>query len=386
MKYTLTSSSWDKSETDAIRNVIESGQYSMSKKVEEFESEFAKFFGSKYSVMVNSGSSANLIMVGAMFFKKDNPLKAGDEVIVPAISWPTTYTPLQQYGLKLKFVDIDLETLNFDLTQLEAAISDKTKMIFVVNLLGNPNDFNLIKNIIGDRDIAIIEDNCESMGAKFNNKQAGTFGLMGSFSSYHSHHIVTMEGGVVVTDDEELYHILLCLRSHGWTRHLPEKNQLCVKKEDDFEEKFRFLLPGYNVRPIEMSGAIGVEQLKKLPKMIEVRRKNAKLFQNLFSKNNNFIIQKEIGESSWFGFSLIVKKDLPRSKVLKILHDADVETRPVVAGNIASKEMISKYFNYEVYGDLKNAEIVDKRGFYIGNHPNDIGDKIEYLYKSLSKI
>ena len=190
----LASSSWDQEEINAMQDVIKSGDFSMGKKVIEFEKEFSKYIGSKYSIMINSGSSANLLMIAALFFTKENPLKAGDEVIVPAVSWSTTYYPLHQYGLKLKFVDIDKDTLNFDLKKLSEAISENTKLIFVVNILGNPNNFEEINKITKNREIKIIEDNCESLGAKFNNKFTGTFGIMGSYSSYFSHHISTMEG------------------------------------------------------------------------------------------------------------------------------------------------------------------------------------------------
>lgn len=164
MKYELASSSWGTEEIDAIKRVIESGFYTFGKNVRQFEEDFARFTDHKYSVMVNSGSSANLLAIAAMFYKKENPLKRGDEVIVPAVSWATTYYPLYQYGLHLKFVDVDVNTLNFDLKQLEAAISDKTKMIFAVNLLGNSNDYDEIKRIIGQKDIYLLEDNCESLG------------------------------------------------------------------------------------------------------------------------------------------------------------------------------------------------------------------------------
>ena len=157
------------------------------------------------------------------------------------MSWSTTYYPLYQYGLKIKFVDIDLNTLNYDLDQLEQAVTDKTRAIMAVNLLGNPNDFGRIQQIIGERDIVLMEDNCESMGAKFEGKYAGTFGVMGGYSSFFSHHISTMEGGLIVTNDEELYQILLSLRAHGWTRNLPKQNLVCSDKSDDpFEESFRF--------------------------------------------------------------------------------------------------------------------------------------------------
>lgn len=280
-RFPLATSSWDEKEYQALQRVIDSGQFSMGAEVEKFEHEFAKFVGSKYSVMVNSGSSANLIMTAALMFTKQSRyrLKAGDEIIVPAVSWPTTYYPLSQYGLKLKFVDIDRGTLNYDLSALSDAISDHTRAIMVVNLLGNPTDFSAIQDLINDKDIVLIEDNCESLGAVFSDKQAGTFGVMGTFSSFFSHHISTMEGGLIVTDDEELYHVMLTLRAHGWTRNLPKVNHVVDKKSDDlFEESFRFVLPGYNVRPLEMSGALGQEQLRKLPEIIAGRRRNGAEF------------------------------------------------------------------------------------------------------------
>ena len=213
MEYRLASSTWGASEIAAIHRVIDSEKFSMSVEVEAYEKKFSELLKSRYAVMVSSGSAANLLMIAALFFTKDKTkrLKRGDEVIVPALSWSTTYFPLQQYGLKVKFVDIDRETLNIDLKKLDDAISDRTRVIFAVNILGNPNDFKSIKNSIGDRDIILLEDNCESLGASFQGKDAGSFGLMGTFSSFYSHHIATMEGGCIVTDDEELYHILLTI-------------------------------------------------------------------------------------------------------------------------------------------------------------------------------
>ena len=225
MEYKLASSTWDHSEIEAINKVIESDMFSMGKEVSKYENDFSNYFGSKYAIMTSSGSTANLLMIAAMFMTKDESrrLKRGDEVIVPAVSWSTTYFPLQQYGLKVKFVDIDRDTLNINLDELKNAITDKTKLILVVNLLGNPNDFNAIKTLIGDKNITLLEDNCESLGATFCGKQAGTFGLMGTFSSFYSHHIATMEGGCILTDDEEMYHILLCIRAHVMDKKLTKK-------------------------------------------------------------------------------------------------------------------------------------------------------------------
>lgn len=388
MNYPLATPSWDQSEIDALHRVIASGMFSMGKEVFSFEEQFAKYTGSKYCVMVNSGSSANLIMVGAMFYKKNNPWKIGDEVIVPAVSWPTTYYPLYQYGLKIKFVDIDLETLNFDLDALEKAITPNTRGIMAVNLLGNPNDFDKIQSMIKGKDITLIEDNCESLGATFKGKQTGTFGVMGTFSSFFSHHISTMEGGMVVTDDQELHHILLSLRAHGWTRNLPKENLVCGTKSDDFfEESFRFVLPGYNVRPIEMEGALGKEQLKKLPTFVEERRANAVHFQEVFKNHPKFIIQKETGESSWFGFSLVIKPgvDIDRKTIVKVLEKYNIESRPIVAGNFAKNEVV-KYFNYEIFGELKNAQWIDSKGLFVGNNQVNIREQIDLLVKALSEI
>lgn len=382
MQYPLASTTWDEAEYAAIERVVKSGMFSMGKEVAQFEKQFAEWVGSRYAVMVNSGSSANLAMIAALMFKKQGALKRGDEVIVPAVSWSTTYHPLQQYGLKLKFVDIDRNTLNMDLAQLRAAVTDQTRAILTVNLLGNPNDFAEIKNIIGQRDILLLEDNCESLGAVFENKQAGTHGLMGTFSSFFSHHIATMEGGVVVTDDEELYHIMLCVRAHGWTRNLPKHNLVCGEKSDNaFEESFRFVLPGYNLRPLEMSGAIGQEQMKKLSGMVKARRDNAEHFTSLFAKHPWLSMQQEIGESSWFGFSLVLSEDAPtsRAELMHKLSQQQVDVRPIVAGNFAKNEVL-KWFDYSIHGELKNAEYIDQRGFFVGNHHYPLIEQISYLH------
>jgi len=382
--YKLASSTWDDKELNAIQSVIDRDMYTMGTSVTQFENNFSKFLNTKYCVMTSSGSTANLLSVAALFFTKNPKLKRGDEVIVPAVSWSTTYFPLQQYGLKLKFVDIDLETLNYDLKALEKAVSISTKMIMIVNLLGNPNDFDKINTIIEDKDILLIEDNCESMGATFNGQQAGTFGIMGTFSTFFSHHMATMEGGFVTTNDEELYHILLSLRAHGWTRNLPKENKVSIRGDDWFKESFRFVLPGYNVRPLEMSGAIGVEQLKKLPSFLENRKKNAKIFVKLFENHSDFIIQKEISKSSWFGFSLIIRpnSNLKRKDIIQKLTDANIECRPIVTGDFTQNEVM-KYFDYEIHNELKNAKYLHDNGFFVGNQQVLIEEEIIHLYNTL---
>jgi len=382
-KYPLATTSWGPEEYEAIQSVVASGCFTMGAKVNQFEQKFAAQIGSKYAVMVNSGSSANLLAIAALFYTKNSRLKLniGDEVIVPAVSWSTTYYPLHQYGLKIKFVDIDLETLNIRLESLEEAVTDKTRLLLAVNLLGNPNDFRAIQKIIAKRNIVLVEDNCESLGATFHGKFAGTFGVIGTFSSFFSHHISTMEGGVVVTDDEEIYHILLALRAHGWTRNLPKQNRVTgLKSDNPFEESFRFVLPGYNLRPLELEGAIGIEQMNKLPSFIAQRRENAKRFQAITEGDPRILIQKEVGESSWFGFSIVIKpgSNLSRGKLLSDLTEIGFECRPIVTGNFAKNDVV-KFFNYEIHGDLKNANHIDNFGLFIGNHHYPINEALQQL-------
>lgn len=196
----------------------------------------------------------------------------------------------------------------------------------------------------------------------------------------------TMEGGVVATNDEELYQIILCLRSHGWTRQLPKENKLCIKSDDYFQEGWRFILPGFNVRPTEMNGAIGIEQLKKLPDFIRYRRSNAAYFKKIFENDDRFLLQQEIGKSSWFGFSLIIKDNtIDRQKLLDTCTKADIDTRPIVAGNFARKDVV-KYFDHEIFGELKTADFIEQRGFFVGNHQFDITDKIDYLKATLNDL
>lgn len=370
MMLPLATGTWDEKEFAALQRVIQSDRFTMGPEVAEFEKRFAEYTGSRYCVMVNSGSSANLIAFAALFHSKKRNYQRGDEVIVPAVSWSTTYYPIHQYGLKMRFVDIDSETLNLDIDKVEQAINERTRAIFAVNLLGNPIDYGKLCAIAEKHGLDLIEDNCESMGATLSDKQSGTFGCMGTFSSFFSHHISTMEGGMVVTDDVELYQLMYSMRAHGWTRGLPEDNVLTELSSDPFMESFRFILPGYNLRPLEMSGALGVEQLNKLPRLVEGRRKNATYFCERFSKIKGIRIQREVGESSWFGFAIICPAD-KRGVILSTLEENGVETRPIVAGNFTRNPVI-ELLDHVVESDLANANDIHENGFFIGNHHYDI--------------
>lgn len=386
MKYELTHSTWGPDEIKAINSVVESGWFTMRHQVKEFQNEFARYFGKKYSVMVNSGSSANLVAVASLFYRKDKPLKRGDEVIVPCVSWATTFYPLQQYGLKMKFVDIDLHTLNYDMDELRKAVSKDTKMIVAVSILGNPCQLDELQKICDENQIILFEDNCESMGAKLNGKYAGTFGLVNTFSTFYSHHISTMEGGLILTDDLEICYLLESLRNHGWTRDQGPDSPIYQRRGDDFFEAYRFILPGYNVRPGELHAAIGKVQLKKLDDFIKVRRANAAHFVGLFKDDPRFIIQKEVGESSWFCFTMIVNPEsgLTRPQVLAKLKEAEIDHRIVTGGNILRHD-VSKLFD-KIVTRTTNADIVHDWGYFVGNHPVDMRLQIDYLHKTIKTM
>jgi len=382
IKYPLSDDTWGPEEIEAVQKVLATKKFTMGAITKKFEKQFAEYFGSKYAVMVNSGSSANLIAIAALCYS--GKLAKGDEVIVPAVSWSTTYYPLHQYGLKLIFVDIDINTLNIDIEQIEGAISSKTKAIFAVNLLGNPNDFNPITEICNKYNLLLIEDNCEAMGAKYNGIYTGTFGIIGTFSTFYSHHICTMEGGIAVTDDEELYHYMLSLRAHGWTRDLPRNSKIYEKSNNAFYESFNFILPGYNLRPLEIEAAIGIKQIDKIDEIIKTRRINASYLKNVFGNRQNIKIQKEIGESSWFGFALILANELEgkRNLIIEELMNNGIEVRPIVTGNFTRNPVI-RYFDYGIYDKLKNADNIHENGFFIGNNSTDLKENLDYLYNIL---
>jgi len=386
MYYDLAADTWGPEEKAAIQAVIESGRFTMGPKVAEFETAFASYFGRKHAVMVNSGSSANLVGVASLFYRKENSLQPGDEVIVPAISWSTTYHPLQQYGLKLKFVDVELETLNMDVSRLEEALTPRTRMIVGVSILGNPAALDVMRQFADANGLIFFEDNCESMDAELNGQKAGTFGDFGTFSTFFSHHISTIEGGVLTTDDDELDALARSIRNHGWTRDVPADAGVYEPSDDDFYEAYRFILPGYNVRPQEMNGAVGIEQLKKLPIMTAARRENLTLFQSLFEGDDRFIIQRENGKSSSFCFTVILNPahGADRAKVMEALKDADIGFRIITGGCFPRHDAI-RHFDYELVGDMTNGDIAHDRGFFVGNQPFDLSPQINRFRDVMDK-
>jgi len=383
MNYQLVADSWDQNEISAIKKVIKTGKFTMGPYVSKFEKLFAKKFNRKYALMVNSGSSANLISIASLFYKKIRPLKENDEVIVPALAWSTTYFPLHQYKLKIRLCDIDKNTLNYNYEDLISKINNKTKLIVGVSILGNPAKLDTLKKLCKRKNIYLFEDNCESQGAKIGKHYTGTFGELSTSSFFFSHHISTIEGGMITTNNRELFDICKSLRAHGWTRDI-KGSKIFKKKTNEFYENYRFILPGYNVRPQEINGAIGVEQLKKFDRMINNRRKNAKFFVKLFENDNSFVIQKENGTSSWFAFTLLINKNrINKNKLFKVLKKNKIDFRMITGGNIASHDVVNYLKINKKDLKLPNTNFIHKNGFFIGNYPFDIKDKLLYLKKIL---
>src|SRR5712671_3557274 len=387
MFYELSASTWGNEEIEAIEKVLRGGRLTMGPEVAAFEREFADYFGMRHGIMVNSGSSADLVSTAALFFKRERPLQRGDEAIVPAISWSTMFHPLQQYGLKLRFVDVERDTLNVDASKLEAALTPKSRLLVAVSILGNPAALDTMRDFAKRHGLYMLEDNCESADAELAGRKTGTFGHLNTFSFFFSHHISTMEGGMVLTDDDELMNLVRSIRAHGWTRDLPPDSPLFERRGNEHFEAYRFILPGYNVRPLEISAAAGREQLKKLPDMTRRRRENWHVFKKLFDGDPRFITQRENGKTSCFSFTIILNPEfrMDRERVFSAMRDAGIGFRMITGGCFPSHEAI-KYFDFDVVGNLRNAELAHTQGFFVGNHPFDLKPQLTKLREVLDRV
>ena len=373
INWPLAHDTWDNKERDAMHEVIASGKFTFGEKVKKFEDEFCEYFGFPYAVQVNSGGSANLLMVAAAVER--GWISKGDKVIVPAVGWSTSYFPFIQYGIDLIFVDVDKDTWNINVDQIEDNIKDDVKGILAINILGNPCDFKTLNSLCNKYDLILFEDNCESMGAKQGDAYCGGFGDIGTFSTFFSHHIQTMEGGMVVCNDPETYNKLLSLRSHGWTRGTKYYTN----------NPFEFVTLGYNVRPGELNGALGSVQLNKLDDMNNQRIKNADTFIKYFDNKDYCRIQKveDNSLSSWFGFGLVFDRNSFRQRTKQILEEYSIDNRPICTGNFFNQPVCKKYYkNIERGAVLVEARKLDDNGLFLGNNPMDL----EPAIKSLSKI
>ncbi len=382
MSYQLASKSWDEKEYQAIMGVLSDDYYKMGSICKNFEEAYAEWNGAKYAVFCNSGSSANLLAVAAMHHDPRQAQDERKEILVPAVSWSTTYYPITQMRYEPVFVDVSEASFNICIEDLKSKITSNTKAIFAVNLLGNPCNYKVIKSLCEEHNLYLLEDNCESMGAVYKEKKTGTLGNIGTHSTFFSHHMSTMEGGICVTDDELTYEIMKSLRAHGWVRDVDNKElfySYFQKPKSDFDEFFHFVLPGYNFRPTEVQGAIGIQQIKKLDSFITARLENAMYLKSLLSQHHQRIhlqTEEDGAVSSWFGFGLLFENQTAKNEAAQTLINNGVECRPIVSGNMLRQPVFSGYMKAE---KLPGAEKIHDCGIMVGNHQFPIKEQISFL-------
>ncbi|MBJ7353320.1 MAG: DegT/DnrJ/EryC1/StrS family aminotransferase [Thermoleophilaceae bacterium] len=366
--------------TGAVAALL-SQNVTMGDRVREFEAAFAEAMGSRHAIMVNSGSSANLLAISVLAQKVlDGHLKPGDEIIVPAIAWSTTIAPILQLGCVPVFVDIDEDTLNMRPESIDEALSDRTRAVFPVHLLGNPVDMEPLMQRAREHGLWVVEDTCESLGTEIGGRKVGSFGDFGTYSFYFSHHITTIEGGMVVTDDPVLNDLARSLRAHGWSRDMSNRPEL-ESANPEIDPRFLFVNVGYNLRPMETQAAFGLAQLKKLSSFNDARRVNAhRLAEALhpYSDRLRLINEQEGGRSTWFGFSVITDSPEQRVALTNHLEARNIATRPIVAGNLALQPAFSNNDHRKV-GSLEVATRVGERGLFIGNHPSLTDGQIAHI-------
>ena len=370
--YPLTTVTYNEDEILEALDSLCSFRTTMGEKVARFEREFASYAGSSHAVMVNSGSSADLLLSFLVVDPIHPRLRPGDEVLVPMVTWPThVWSPLMA-GLSVRMVDVDPNTLNVSLEALEASITPRTRALFLVHLMGNPCDMGPILEFVKRHDLVLLEDCCESLGASWNGRKVGTFGLGASFSFFFSHHMTTMEGGMVTTSDSEVYDHLRILRAHGWVRNVDNPKFATIPR-DTVDSRYTFATWGFNVRPLEVEGAFGLQQLAKLPRFTERRQTLATAFR-AYCDSHPFLRSPRVlpgAEPIWMSLPIMVEPSAPfsRDDLTRFLEAEGVETRPVVAGNLA-RQPAARLFPALADGQFPGAEAIHQRGFYIGLSPH----------------
>lgn len=360
---------------DEILNALDSMtsfRTSMSTKTLKFEKEFSKWQNCSDSVMVNSGSSADLLLSMLMTNPIDPLIDLGSEVLMPVVTWPTQIWSVLMAGLKVKFVDVDPNTLNIDIEDLKNKITTNTKAIFLVHLMGNPCNMDEITKIADDNNLFLLEDCAEAMGAKWNGIKVGNFGIGAIFSFFFSHHITTMEGGMISLNNSKYAEHLKIMRAHGWTRNIDNK-KLDLDKSDDIDSRYAFVNWGLNVRPTEVQAAFGLEQIKKADIFSNKREYISQVIFDYIKELGYFdeIVVHEKAHPSWLGLPIMVSSDAPFSMkdITTFLEESGIETRPIVTGNIlkqpVSKTLFPEYKNIDFHG----ADEIHNRGFYIGLSP-----------------
>jgi CDP-4-dehydro-6-deoxyglucose reductase, E1 len=347
----------------------------------EFEQQFSEWIGTKHSIFVNSGSSANLLMVYAL---KYLGALTNNKIVVPSLSWATDLAPVIQLDIEPVLVDCNLDNLSIDLEHLEEVFkTENPDAMILVSVLGLSPDIDRIIELCGKYNVILIEDNCESQGSKYKGKRLGNFGLMSSFSTYFGHTMSTIEGGMITTNSDEIYNLLLQLRSHGWDRDLPKEKQTQLRDRyniDDFSAFYTFYTPGFNLRSTDLQAVIGIEQLKKVDWMIDQRNKN---FKKYISKLKDYTwVPTEIEDSFTASFCMPIIANSPKQKqhMVKNLMDNNIECRPLICGSMGTQP-----FYTEIYGkkELPNVSQVDACGIYVPNHPLLTDEEIDLICKCI---
>ncbi len=345
--------------------VLLSRNITMSNLTKKFENEFAKFIGSKYALMVNSGSSANLLASSALVNpKKKNRLKVGDSFIIPATCWSTSLWPLVQFGLKPEFIDVSIKSFCLDESLLKRN-NRRTKAIMNIHILGNCSNIEKVNKFAKKNKMFLIEDTCEALGSKFKSKYLGTFGDFGTYSFYYSHQITSGEGGMIVCKTKEDYELIYTMRAHGWDRGLNKLNK---------KNSFNFINSGFNLRPLDLTAAIGLSQLKRLKNMMKTRAKNRNLIINKIKSSNKwndqftFFNPTENLKPSWFGLPILInnKQIKNKEKFLKYLNGSGIETRPILSGNFLNQPSAKLYKFHINKKNFKVSQNIEDRGFFIG--------------------
>lgn len=361
--------------TDEIVEALDSMcsfRTSMAEKTLSFERKFSNWQGSTDAVMVNSGSSADLLLCLLLTNSLQPIIPTGSEILIPVVTWPTQVWSAMMAGLKVKFVDVDPQTLNIDLDDLERSITPDTKAIFLVHLMGNPCDMDRILDIANKHDLVILEDCCEAMGASWDGCKVGNFGVGAAYSFFFSHHITSMEGGMVVVPDIEKAEHLRILRSHGWIRDVdPEKYGL--NESDNIDPRYAFVNWGMNVRPTEVQAGFGMRQLEKADTFAQRRAEIAQKI-NAFIACSSWLhtpLVADKAQPSWLALPVMLDESAPfnRSELTSYLEDCGVETRPVVTGNLARHPVTKRLLPELLERDYPGADEVHDRGFYIGLSP-----------------
>lgn len=367
--------------------VLYTERFSMGEMCAKFEEEFCKYQKCDYAILFNSGGSANLALLQAL--KNLGSIKEGDRIGFSALTWSTNVMPIIQLGFVPVPVDCCVETLNVMAENLEERLKElHLSVFFATNVLGFTGDLASIKKICDREGIIFLEDNCESLGAKISGKNAGNFGLASTFSFFVAHHMSTIEGGMVCTNNQKLAEMLMITRANGWDRNLPVDAQRKLRQPlsiSDFQSKYSFFDLGFNLRPTEITGFLGSTQLKYLEENIEYRIENHKMFESIMVENPNLIptSYNHMDRISPFALTIVCKDSGIREKYLKRFFQAGIECRPVIAGNMQRQPFYHKYVD-KTY-KLENADFIHSCGFYCGNYPELSQDDIYAICMCLTR-